>query len=285
MINFYCPGFVEGEDVYANLIQLKKDFPYLFYPDVNIKKIFGSFPYMIWNGGGYNFGDFILPIDAERIVKKYTDLNIPLQLTCTNPSLAPTDVYDKYCNSILSIFDNGINEILVSSPYLEDYIRSKYPNYKIDKSIIASEYDYDYNEALQEYNTVVLARRHGKNFDYLNTISIENRNRVEILCNDPCPENCPKLYSHYKEFAKVTLYEISPESETIECKMPFRKKPDWERDTKDMISIEEIYEKYLPLNFTEFKLSGRSSYYSVLISIIPYFIKKEYQFDVLAYLL
>lgn len=283
MINFYCPGFVEGIDAYIELIKLQKEYPYLFNPDVNIKKIFGCFPNMIWNGGGFCFGDIILPRQAEEIVQKYTDLNIPLQLTCTNPMLQPTDVYDRYCNFIMSIFDNGLNEILVSSPYLEDYIRSKYPNYKIDKSIIASEEEYNYEEALEYYNTVVLPRRHGKNFDFLKTIKDKNKDRIEILCNDPCPENCPRLYEHYKQFGKVTLYEIEPEDKRAYCIMNFKEQPDWIRNKEDMILIDEIYEKYLPLGFTEFKLSGRSSYKNILTSIIPYLIKKEYQFEVFAY--
>ena len=53
LINYYCPDFFNGEEIYDKLLMLKKEQPQIFYDYVNIKKIFGSVPNMIWNGGGF----------------------------------------------------------------------------------------------------------------------------------------------------------------------------------------------------------------------------------------
>ena len=286
MINYYCGGFYDAEDIYEKFFQLKEKSPYIFYNNVKLSKIFGSFPNMVWNGGGYNFGEMPLIEEIEQTSINYYYKDIPLLLTCTNPALEKTDIYDRYCNTILSILDNGKNEIMVSSPYLEEYIRKNYPNYKINKSIIASEFDYDLNEALNDYNTVVLPRRYAKDFNYLsNSIALENRHRVEILCNDPCPINCPYLYSHYKEFGKVQMYQKSINCSEANCKMPFRKQYPWERDKSQIITYNEIVEKYLPLGYTEFKISGRNNINHVIYNLVNYFIKPEYQAQVFLYLL
>ena len=286
MINYYCGGFYDAEDIYEKFFQLKEKSPYIFYNNVKLSKIFGSFPNMVWNGGGYSFGEMPLIEEIEQISINYYYKDIPLLLTCTNPCLEKTDIYDRYCNTILSILDNGKNEIMVSSPYLEEYIRKNYPNYKINKSIIASEFDYDLNEALNNYNTVVLPRRYAKDFNYLNnSIALNNRHRVEILCNDPCPIDCPYLYSHYKEFGKTQMYQKSIYCSEVDCKMPFRKQYPWERDKSQIITYDEIVEKYLPLGYTEFKISGRNNINHVIYNLVNYFIKPEYQTQVFLYLL
>lgn len=285
MINYYCPEFFNLEKIYDTVLELQNKQPQIFYDGVKISKIFGSFPNMIWNGGGYNFGKHLFNEDLIDIKLRYEKRNIPLLITCTNPMLEKTDVYDRYCNNILSIFENDINEIMITSPYLEEHIRKNYPNYKINKSIIASEFDYDLNEALQKYNTVVLPRRYSKDFKYLNEqILKENRNRVEILCTDPCPTNCPFLYEHYKNYGKTQLYQ-NDNMNSVECPMPFRKEYPWNRDESEKITYEEIVTNYLPLGYTEFKLSGRGSIESGIKHIVKYFIKPEYQIEVIFFLL
>lgn len=65
---------------------------------------------------------------------------------------------------------------------------------------------------------IVLPRRVLKDFDFLNSIPIEKRNKFKILCNDPCPINCPFLYEHYKNYGKVSLFEESGNASLLECK-------------------------------------------------------------------
>lgn len=241
---------------------------------------------MIWNGGTFFPG--IASIDVVCQVRDfYHNLGIPLKLTLTNPLLTKEDCYDRYCNKIVELFETGENEILVASPILEEYLRKKYPNYKFNRSIVASKDDVNYEDLLDRYSMIVLPRRKIKDFDFLNSIAPENRSRFELLCTDPCPIDCPRLYTHYEDYARTTLYETSPRTPINKCstfdaedaviqKMAF---------AQYQISYQEIIEKYVPLGFTEFKISGRGSAQSALFAVLPFLIQPQYQLAVAQYIL
>lgn len=287
-IYYNLPDFYLGINFYFNLLQIKKEYPELFYDNVEIKSIFGNFPNVIWNGGSYFFGKTHSVQDIQEIFFKYKLLDIPLKLTMTNPLLTKEDCFDRYCNMILTVaqdFDNI--ELLISSPILEDYIKNKYPNFKLNKSIIASETDYDFEEALLTYNNIVLPRKLSKNFNFLQSIKIENRSKMELLCNDPCPIECPNLYSHYKEYAKISLYEKPSINEDSKCiifnnnNSPIKKF----KFIDQQITYNDIVESYLPNNFNNFKISGRGNIFTIAENTIKYMIKPEYQIRVFSYLL
>jgi hypothetical protein len=86
-----------------------------------------------------------------------------LKFTLTNPVLELVDCYDRYSNTILALAENELNEILIVSPILENFIRNKYPNYKINRSIISTtgqeETLDNYLQELEKYNKIVLPRR------------------------------------------------------------------------------------------------------------------------------
>jgi hypothetical protein len=293
MIHYYCPGFVESQKAYKILFWLRDNASQCFYENVQISKIYGCFPNMIWNGGSYWFGPCLSRNQIIDYFEWYSHQNVQLQLTFTNPILEETDLYDRYCNAILEIASNyDFVEVLVSSDILEKYIRSKYPNIKIDKSIIATTRDREsvndslkgYLQNLETYNMCVLPRKHGKNFDFLNQIPEDKRNRFEILATDPCPINCPRLYTHYEDMAKAQLWipggvEHS-HCTTIHPDNPFKQ---WQYRNQ-RISYEELH-KYEELGFTEIKLSGRTDMIQMIITVVPYLIKPEYQQDVYAALL
>lgn len=252
--------------------------PEMFYENIYFGSIFGSFPGMTWNGGSFYPGQVIL-IEAEKVVKLYEELSIPIKLTITNPSLTKEDCYDRYCNALLKLCDNGKNEVLISSKILENYIREKFPNIKINKSIIASQEDCDYIEELKIYNKIVLPRRVLQDFNFLNSLPNEARSKVELLCNDPCPPNCYRLYDHYKIYGDISLFKDYPNSPKADC-IFFNTDEDFilknHRFKESKITIDKIKTDYSPLGFTEYKISGRGHPNDIVFSIIPYLIKSEY---------
>ena len=140
MINYYCPGIEQSLEVYKILNFFKNKYPEIFYENVNIKYAFGTFSNMIWNGGCINIGEGKSLSEIQHICNEYDKLNINLQLTLTNPLIQEEHCYDTYCNSVLNLLKDRNYTILVSSPILEDYLRSKFKNnYKnTTKIIIAS---------------------------------------------------------------------------------------------------------------------------------------------------
>lgn len=290
-MNFYCPDFYHGFNIYRALLSLKKNYPNVFRDNVNISHIFGI-PYnSIWNGGGYTFSKMPKVEELETCAQYFYDEKIHLQLTFTNALLEKTDCYDRYSNAILDIFNNEYNEILITSPILEEYLRDK-PNlkYKFDRSIIAANghEKEDYNKELKKYNRVVMSRCHSEDEKWLESINPEWRNRVEILVNERCPVSCPRLHTHYYKYAKKQLFESIPpyEQEELSCTNKTKKLYSWEFGPNQYIyTYDEILNKYIPLGYSEFKISGRGDHYNIIRSIIPYLIKEKYQIEVFYFLL
>lgn len=286
MINYYCPNFLDGRIIYDELIYGMQTYPEFFYPNINIKSIFGTFPGCIWNGGGV-VNTHVTNYDEILDTCAYYDLiNIPLQLTFTNPLIEEQDCYDRLGNKILELLHTGKNEVLISSPILEEYIKSEYPLYKINRSIINTKEDYNYEKALKkQYNNIVLPRRYVKDINFLQKINSKYRNRIELLCNDPCPIDCPNLYSHYERYADITLFNTSPHSLINDCTNEKRCNNYLYVIQEDQITYNDIINTYLPLGYTEFKLAGRSNCYTIITSIVPFLVKPEYQMNMVSKLL
>lgn len=239
----------------------------------------------IWNGGGIVLGGSVTKQYVEEIVHFYNDvMRVPIRFTCTNSLITEKQCYDTYCNMILETAHNGKNEILTSSPILEQYLRTKYPHYKFCKSIITTANEpYDTSG---KYDLVVMKRRMNNNWEFLDTIPIEMRGKIEFLCCDPCPDNCPRIYSHYRDFARAQV-EFDVGSPNVKCSMMDVKGQFTDYYTKHLetyISREMIEREYAPRGFTQFKLSGRTNIGAIIMDIVNYYIKPEYKDDMIQYL-
>ena len=295
MINFYCPGFYENQVMYSQYLFLQREYPECFIENRNIHTIYGCFPEMIWNGGGNYFGEKLKGYNLiHKIFDWYLEHNLYLQFTFTNPCLTLEDTKDKYCNNILNIISeyNNIN-ILVASEALDNYIRNKYPNIKIDKSIIATRKEQEnYNfdciiEDLKKYNQIVLPKIYLKNWDYLLNIPKEIRSKIEILINETCPIDCPYAYTHYLKYGQLQLYNDYDSIDTG-CVQTDRFKDPFEylraEQNNAILKLSEL-SKYENNNFTSMKISGRLYPMTGIVQTLDYFIKPEYKKDVLIFLL
>mgnify|MGYP003310897220 CR=1 FL=1 len=84
--------------------------------------------------------------------------------------------------------DNGMNEVMIMSPILEEYLREKYPSYKFNSSTCKEIKDIDgiLSELEKDYYMVVLDYNMNDRFDLLEQIPMEHRHRVELLVNTLC---------------------------------------------------------------------------------------------------
>lgn len=286
-IYYNCPEFYNGYLIYCFFNELNKKNPEAFYEDTYISSIFGCFPNAIWNGGAICiYPQKETEYKVKQLISMYNNtFNIPLRFTFTNPILEKKHCYDNYCNMIARAGHNGMNEILVSSPILEEYLRKNYPNYKFVKSIISP--DNTSYIGSEKYSMVVINRKYNNDFEYLNNIPQEYRDKVEFLCNEPCPDICTKQYEHYKEQGKIALansYNVSNfKCDMLDIKGDFPHK--FAKTQKSYISRDKIINDYLPLGFNQFKLSGRHNPGLLIPILIDNFIKPEYQYDVYSELL
>ena len=288
-IKYILPDFLE----YSRneiIIDIYENHPEVIRPETCIHSFFGIFPNAIWNGGGYvNYYENTKSSVMKKTRDFYNKKGIPIAFTFTNQLITKEHLNDPYCNQMLEIFHNGMNEILVVSNELEKYIREKFPKYKINRSIINTE---KIPFLLEDYNLSVMSKFKNRDFEFINNLSMEERSKTELLCNEFCVNNCPYAYQHYREYAYIQLYGGKPtncEKKYGTCR--FKENP-WEflekriKNSNYWISYKDIIKTYMPMGFQYYKLGGRGKYnFTTLEFFIEYMIKPEYQMDVRTYIM
>lgn len=311
VIKFHLPGLSFNFPINMLMVDLLKMKPELFYEGVEIGSFFGEFPTSLWNGGRFSFG-VQCPEDMVRhAVKRINDLGIPVRYTYTNPIIYEEDLADPWCNFCMQVADNGMNEVMIFSPVLEQYIREKYPSYKINSSTCKEIKNIDkLNEELEkDYYLVVLDQNLNRDFDFMD--KIEDKARIELLVNSCCGPNCTMRAEHYntlsaqqrvvlanrairqgkdprrvfEELPDYVKQRLPKEARAGKLAMdptgrPFIPLPAWNctyggystpysaRNNLNYIPAGDIWEKYVPMGFSQFKIEGRTDH--------PFFVVENY---------
>lgn len=287
-IKFHLPGLRYNFPINMLLVSMMEQFPQFFYEDVEIGSVFGEFPTALWGGGRFCNGDQCGKEFVRHVVKSINDKNIPIRYTFTNPDIKNADLTDDYCNFCMEVADNGKNEVLVVSPVLEKYIRSRYPSYKLNSSTCKEIRDVDaLNEELsKDYSLVVLDYNLNNQWELLE--KIEHKDRCELLINACCIPNCPRRGAHYACIGEENRTVLANRSLPKEKRKPV---PGWECEYGDrnnlysimkyptFISPEAIFEKYVPMGFSNFKIEGRTGNVFNLIDQYCYWMMKPEKRD------
>lgn len=287
-VQFHLPGLRNNLPLNLLLIDMMESSPKYFRENIKISSIFGEFPTSLWNGGRFNGGDQCDAAYVQDIIKYVNAAGIPIRYTFTNPLITEADLNDKYCNFCMEAADNGMNEVLVVSPLLEEYIRKQYPSFKINSSTCKEIRDVDgLNEELKkDYNLVVLDYNLNNNFEELEKIT--QKDRCEVLVNSCCVPNCQRRGEHYKTISRQQrIYLINRKLPAGKKQMPM---PKWKCEYGEQntlytyknypthISPDDIWDKYVPMGFTNFKIEGRTAnIFTMLDAYCYYFAKPEYR--------
>lgn len=264
--------------------------PEFFRDDVKIASFFGCYP-LIWNGGRMLLGRFNRRKAKEQI-KAYNDRGIPYRFTFTNPHITEEHLGNIDCNEMLDFADNGLNEVIVNSPVLEEYIRRTHPGMKITSSTCKCLKDMGdvKSELKKDYSLVVLDYGFNNEFDKLEELTPDERKRCEILCNPICTPACPRRKAHYDYIGKVQLEYtgMMRSCDNVKKKMDELGINEWECEfrsahfyetphTSSFVEPCTVYEKYVPMGFENFKIEGRGASMGYLCeNIIAYMAKPEY---------
>lgn len=266
-INFHIPDFINHCRLNLLLLTLMQQHPEYFREGVKIASVFGAFPPSLWNGGRNTVG----VVDDEiikQVTKAFNSRGVPLRFTFTNPLIEEKHLGDPFRNKVMRMCDNGLNEVIVLSPILEEYIRKNYPSYKITSSTCKEIRNADElsAELEKDYHYVVLDYNWNNNFEFLETLP--HKEKCELLINACCVPNCPRRGEHYRSIGETQIkyaeYMKTP---------PMMRKPTHFEDFKcpsmlrhiyqitDLpthISPDAIVEKYVPMGFNQFKIEGRT---------------------------
>ena len=265
---FHLPGLRYNFPLNMMTLSMMKSYPEYFREGVEIASFFGEFPTSLWAGGRFCNDDQCDSNYIWRVLNSINSQGIPVRYTYTNPLLNEHDLEDPYCNFCMRMADNGMNQVLVVSPILEEYIREKYPGFKIISSTCKEIKDMDLlNEELsKDYYLVVLDYNLNNQFDKLE--KIQQKDKCEILVNSCCIPNCPRRGDHYRNIAKQNRVALKNRENPTDKKIPL---PGWHCEYGEhnsihtiqgystFVSPELIWEKYIPMGYHEFKIEGRTA--------------------------
>ncbi len=286
-VKFHLPGLRANFPINMLVVKMMQNYPHYFREGLEIASFFGEFPTSKWNGGRYCGGDQCNSAYIRQVIKAVNAEGIPIRFTYTNPLITEEDLKDPYCNFCLQEADNGLNEVIVVSPILEQYLRENYPNYKLTSSTCKALKDIDaVNAELEkDYHIVVLDYNLNNKFDFLE--QIKKKEKCELLANCCCIPNCPRRGEHYRFVAQQE--QIALKNRTLPANRQIEI-PKWQcewgenasvyifKNYETHISPEAIWEKYVPMGFNQFKLEGRTANLFLLIDTYAYyFAKPEYR--------
>ena len=287
-LKFHLPDFAVHYHFNRVFVAMLQNCPEYFHDGLEIASFYGTFPQSLWNGGRTLTGTCEKNY-VKAVVRDFDKLHIPLRFTFTNPVITEEHLDDDFCNFILRTADNGINGVIVVSPILEEYIRTKYPRYKITSSTCKRITDIDKlnDETGKNYDIVVIDYDFNNKFDMLE--KVQNKEKCEILVNACCRPNCPNRVEHYREigYSQIAFCDYLKSKP----KKPFDPKdynlkisnmscPYMDYDFVDVqqhsthITPQAILEKYVPMGFNQFKIEGRTATIFNLVEYYLYYLVK-----------
>ena len=282
--NFRLPG-LHNLNAIQSLLCFQKFYPEAFLPNRVITSIYDAFPGALWNGRQPLFeGKIYSREELINLRERLENLNLSLNLTWNNHLISHNELNDNYCNIITQVFHNGKHSITVGSLILFEYLKKKYPNYTYFYSTIPID-----NLTLEEQNfnlgfdKYVIPRKFNNNWEQLLSIPEEDRDKIELLCNDFCNPNCNRLY-HYNLGNQLILERSNPINPVVDyCSLDYDFL-NFNNDNWPITIKSKDIDEYKLNGFLFFKLCSRSdSTEMFLLKILPYFVKPQYLLDVFSW--
>ena len=295
-VKFHLPDFARYSKFNMVFLAMMENSPEFFREGVEIGSIFGVFPPAMWNGGRVMYGQCDKKF-VKGVIKYFNDKKVPLRYTFTNPLIEKKHLDDVFCNALMYYGNNGMNGVIVFSPVLEEYIRENYPDYKITSSTCKRITDPEVlkEELEKNYDLVVLDYDLNNKFDILETLP--HKEKCEILVNPCCNPACPNRSDHYKAIGleQITIAEhikknpaqvpYDPDKFAAEhpeyravlsCTCEHRALDDI-TGLSTHISPDDIWNKYVPMGFSNFKIEGRTfDIFNLIEQYLYYMVKPEY---------
>ncbi len=275
-VYWHLPGFCYFRLLNQVILNLMKDYPEKFKEGYRVGSVYGTFPGAIWNGGRAVFGSVGKP-EMESILKIYNSRGVPVRFTWTNSLLEEKHLDDTYCNLIMRLADNGLNQVLVNTPVLEDYIRKNYPDFPLISSTTKRLTGLEgiLEELSKDYRLVVLDYDLNHNEEVLKALEPQ-AGRVEILVNEICYPGCPRRKEHYRQ---ESLMQLEYETGTVfQCQHTASARNFEECKKRPAFISDEEIDSYIDRGFVNFKIVGRGLPGDfVKESYLYYLVKEEHR--------
>ncbi len=277
---YHLPGLFEFYDLYSVFLPLYRKHREYFYDWCEIASVYGAPADCIWGGGRAGFGECA----AEDVLALMNKYGISSRLTFSNSLLNPEDLDDRKCNALCELFSKsgGVqNGVIIHSDLLLDHIRKNYPGLYFVSSTTKVQTDFDQfvkETDRNEFKYVVPDFRLNKQFDKLASLTEEQKDKTEFLCNECCSFYCKDRKACYENVSRKNLGE--------DCADHICSSPDADKGYRfslamknpGFIGIDDILNTYIPMGFSNFKIEGRGLGSAVNLEFLLYYLTKpEYQ--------
>lgn len=284
---FHLPGLFEFYDFYKVFLAVWHEHRDWFYPWCDISSIYGAPADCLWGGGRTGFGKAA----TCDVINLMTEYGISSRLTFSNSLLKKEHLDDKKCNELCRVFEKSVqneksiqNGVIVHSELLTSFLKEHYPNLYLVSSttkVLTDFNDFRAEVDRPEFLFVVPDFRLNKEFECLNSLSQNEKDKVEFLCNECCDIHCKQRKACYENVSRKNLGE---EVLDHKCGAPGGEggyRFSLAKKNPSFITLKEIQEKYLPMGFSNFKIEGRGLGSAILLEFLLYYITKpEYQLEV-----
>lgn len=280
---YHLPGLFEFYELYKVFLPLYRHHREWFYDWCEIGSIYGAPADCIWGGGRVGFGDES-PESVADLMKEY---GISARLTFSNSLLREEHLTDKRCNNLCELFSEKAktqNGIIVYSDLLLNYLKEHYPNYYFVSSTTKVMTDFgEFEKELnhEDYRFVVPDFRLNKEFEKLNALTAQQKEKVEFLCNECCWYDCYDRKRCYENVSRKNLGEDCPDHECVSPNASIGYRFSEAMKNPGFIGLDDIQKIYMPNGFTNFKIEGRSLGSAIILEFLLYYMTKpKYQLKV-----
>lgn len=281
--HYHLPGLFEFFDFYRIFLPLYRAHPEYFYQWCDIASIYGSPSDCLWGGGRVGFGE----ADAHNVLDLLNEFEISARFTFSNSLLQKEHLEDKKCNKLCQLFHQSAKVktgVIVHSDLLLDYLKKKYPDFYFVSSTTKVIQDFNQLKSeldRKEFSYVVPDFRFNNDFEKLNDLNQNQKDKMEFLCNECCWTGCNQRKKCYENVSRKNLGLKCPDHQ---CQAPGANKGyifSKAMEKPEFIGPDQIQNLYLPNGFSNFKIEGRSLGSALLLEfILHYMTKPESQIKV-----
>lgn len=279
---YHLPGLFEFYDLYRAFLPLFYEHREYFYDWCEIGSVYGAPGDCLWGGGRAGFGED----DPRRTLQLMNEYGISSCLTFSNLLLQEEHLRDKKCNDLCAMLnENAVpGGVIVGSDLLLDHLRNNYPNlyYVSSTTKVLTDFDDFLRETRrEEMRYIVPDFRLNKQFERLKTLSKQEKDKTEFLCNECCPVACRERRACYEAVSRKNLGDAAPEHL---CAFPEGQagyRFSCAMESPAFIGLADILQTYLPMGFSHFKIEGRGLGSALILEFLLYYMTKpEHQLRV-----
>ena len=280
---YHLPGLFEFYELYRVFLPLYREHRDWFYDWCEIGSIYGAPADCIWGGGRAGFGEN----DPKEVLALMQEYGVSARLTFSNSLLKEKHLSDRKCNALCALLEENKdvqNGVIVHSDLLLEYLKKHYPHLYFVSS--TTKVITDFKQLVEEirredFRYVVPDFRLNKAYDRWKTLSWQEKDKVEFLCNECCWFGCKDRKTCYESVSRKNLGNPAPE---FHCASPdggngyrFSKA----MENPGFISVDDIQNIYMPMGFSNFKIEGRGLGSALILEFLLYYMTKpEYQLHV-----